>query len=240
LQNPNEINRPSASTLFFVLLFDSRRALRQLLSAALLKRRTYIHDIGQGTHGQTISDLLMTREPDGRGLLTQVRRRGSELAPDLTETEAAAWRGITPLASPRHRLTMLPPTRCSSIASSPASQSIRCSQGSASRGHREGSGRATSPTLTVARKRKERRASDRGQKLLPPAVIAPYARKSLSEIVFCKIGQLAVSDPTSVVNSVPQRRPLAPQWDSRARSTKRQHHRCIGCEKRPRSDLSGL
>ena len=98
-------------------------------------------------------------------------------------------------------------------------------------GHREGSGRATSSTLTVPSKRKERRASDRGQKLLPPAVIAPYARKSLSEIVLCQISQRAVSDPTSGVNSVQQRRSLAPQWDSRPRRAKRQHHRCIGCEK---------
>ena len=159
-------------------------------------------------------------------------------APDLTETGAAAWRGITPailLAGfPRHRLSMLPPTRrCSSIASSPASQSIRCSEGSASRGHREGSGRATSSTLTVSGKRNESRASDRGQKLLPPAVITRYARKSLSEIVFCKFGQRAVSDPRSGVNSVPQRRTFASQWDSRTRPAKRQHHRCIGCEKRP-------
>jgi len=128
---------------------------------------------------------------------------------------------------------MLRPTRrCSSIASSPASQSIRCSQGSASRGHREDSARATSSTLTVPGKRNESRASDRGQKLLPPAVITRYARKSLSEIVFCKIGQQAVSDPRSGVNSVPQRRTFAPQWDSRTRPAKRQHHRCIGCAKK--------
>ena len=70
-------------------------------------------------------------------------------------------------------------------------------------------------------------------KAAPPAVIAPQSRKSLSEIVFCKFGQQAVSNLTAGVNSVSQRNPLAPQWDSRPRPAKRQHHGCIGCEKRP-------
>ncbi len=98
-------------------------------------------------------------------------------------------------------------------------------------GHRQYSGRATSSTLAVPGKRNKSTASDRGQKLLPPAVIAPYARKSLSEIVFRQIGQRAVSDQTSGVNSVLQRRTVATQCDSRARPAKRQHRRCIGCEK---------
>jgi len=38
---------------------------------------------------------------------------------------------------------------------------------------------------------------------------------------------------TSCVNSALQRKVVSPQWDSRARPAKRQHRRCIGCEKRP-------
>jgi hypothetical protein len=41
-----------------------------------------------------------------------------------------------------------------------------------------------------------------GQKLLPPAVTAPSARKSLSEMVFCQIGERPVSDQASGVNSI--------------------------------------
>jgi hypothetical protein len=75
----------------FVRVFGSMRTLRQCRSTVALPDRRYrIQELGQGTHRQTISDLLMTREPDGRGLLMQVRRGGSEVAPDLTETEAAA------------------------------------------------------------------------------------------------------------------------------------------------------
>jgi hypothetical protein len=49
------------------------------------------------------------------------------------------------------------------------------------------------------------------------AVIAPDARKSFVEIVFCQIAQRAVSDQKSGVNNVPQVKTASPQWDSRAR-----------------------
>jgi hypothetical protein len=61
-------------------------------------------------------------------------------------------------------------------------------------GHRQGSGRATSSALTVPGKGNESLASDRRQKLILSAVIAPDARKSFVEIVFRQIAQRAVSD----------------------------------------------
>src|SRR6266568_631373 len=36
---------------------------------------------------------------------------------------------------------------------------------------------------------------------------------------------------TSGVNGILKRKVVSPQWDSRARPAKRQHRRCIGCEK---------
>src|SRR5450755_2650286 len=81
----------------------------------------------------------------------------------------------------------------------------------------KGSGRATSSALTVPGKRNESLASDRRQKLILSAVIAPDARKSFVEIVFCQIAQRAVSDQKSGVNNDPQVKIASPQWDSRAR-----------------------
>jgi hypothetical protein len=89
LLNANEINRPSASTLFCAR-FGSMRALRQCLStAALTDGRARTHDLGRA---HTAREFLTcsSREPDGRGLLAQVRLGGGELASHLTETEAAA------------------------------------------------------------------------------------------------------------------------------------------------------
>jgi hypothetical protein len=74
-------------------------------------------------------------------------------------------------------------------------------------------------------------ASDRRQERLPSGVIAPDARKSLSAIEFRQVRRQAVSAFNSCVNSAPQRKIVSPQWDSRTRPAKRQHHRCIGCEK---------
>jgi hypothetical protein len=70
-----------------------------------------------------------------------------------------------------------------------------------------------------------------GQELLPSAVIASHARKSLSVIEFRQVRRQRVSVFNSCVNSAPQRKVVSPQWDSRTRPAKRQHHRCIGCEK---------
>jgi hypothetical protein len=72
---------------------------------------------------------------------------------------------------------------------------------------------------------------DRRQDLLPSAVIASHARKSLSVIGFRQVRRQPVSAFTSCVNGAPQRKIASPQWDSRTRPAKRQHHRCIGCEK---------
>jgi hypothetical protein len=74
-------------------------------------------------------------------------------------------------------------------------------------------------------------APDRRQQLLPSAVIASDARKSLSVIEFRQVRRQPVSAFNSRVNSAPQRKIVSPQWDSRTRPAKRQHHRCIGCEK---------
>jgi len=38
---------------------------------------------------------------------------------------------------------------------------------------------------------------------------------------------------TSGVNGILKRKVVSPQWDRSARSSRRQHRRCIGCEKRP-------
>jgi hypothetical protein len=73
-------------------------------------------------------------------------------------------------------------------------------------------------------------APDLRQELLPSAVIASHARKSLSVIEFRQVRRQPVSAFNSCVNSAPQRKIVSPQWDSRARPAKRQHHRCIGCE----------
>jgi len=72
------------------------------------------------------------------------------------------------------------------------------------------------------------------------AVIASQLHKSLSDIEFCGNQEQAVSDSKSGVNSIRQRRSVSPKWDSRTRPAKRQHHRCIGCEKKTLLDLSGL
>jgi hypothetical protein len=76
-------------------------------------------------------------------------------------------------------------------------------------------------------------APDRRQELLPSAVIASHARKSLLVIEFRPVRRQLVSAFSSCVNSAPQRKIVSPQWDSCVRPAKRQHQRCIGCEKRP-------
>ena len=74
-------------------------------------------------------------------------------------------------------------------------------------------------------------APDRRQELLPSAVIASHARKSLSVIEFRQVRRQPVSTFNSCVNSALQRKIVSPQWDSRTRPAKRQHRRCIGCER---------
>jgi len=81
------------------------------------------------------------------------------------------------------------------------------------------------------RETERRLAPDRRQKPLPSAVTASDARKSLSVIEFRQVRRQPVSAFNSCVNSAPQRKIVSPQWDSRTRPAKRQHHRCIGCEK---------
>jgi hypothetical protein len=61
-------------------------------------------------------------------------------------------------------------------------------------GHRQGSGRATSSALTVPGKTERKPGIGSTPKADPSAVIAPDARKSFVEIVFCQIAQQAVSD----------------------------------------------
>jgi hypothetical protein len=85
--------------------------------------------------------------------------------------------------------------------------------------------------LDRPRETKRSLPSDRRRKLLPSAVIASDTRKSLSKIEFRQVTGQAISAFNLCVNSAPQRKVVSPQWDSRARPAKRQHHRCIGCEK---------
>ena len=99
--------------------------------------------------------------------------------------------------------------------------------------HRQGSGRPTSSAFDRRRETERSLAPDRRQELLPAAVIASHVRKSLSVIEFRQVRRQPVSAFNSCVNSAPQRKLASPQWDSRARPAKRQHQRCIGCEKRP-------
>jgi hypothetical protein len=129
-----------------------------------------------------------------------------------------------------------PPTattpRRLSLTSRLALRSIRCLQGSG-----PGAPSMLRPRdfVGLGRPRETERslAPDRRQKLLPSAVIAPDARKSLSEMEFCDATRQTVSAFDSCVNSAPQRKIVSPQWDSRTRPAKRQHRRCIGCGKRP-------
>ena len=106
---------------------------------------------------------------------------------DCQEFDPIGWR------LPRVALRRLRPQERSSLTSTVALRSIRCSRGSVSRGHGQGSGWATSSALTVPGKTERKPGIDRREKLHLSNVYAPNACKALASFTLSSIAQPAVS-----------------------------------------------
>jgi hypothetical protein len=99
------------------------------------------------------------------------------------------------------------------------------------RGHRQGSGRATSPAWTVPGKRNESLASIDGKNCIFQTYTRPTPARPWHHLHCHQSRSLPSARVTSDVNGVLRRKIVSPQWDRSARSSRRQHQRCIGCEK---------
>jgi hypothetical protein len=141
---------------------------------------------------------------------------------------------IEPIVQPLPHITplrLLAPKGAPTVTSTIALRLIRCPQGSVFQGTVKARAEAVSPNLTAPKRNEPWHRVDRKTRIFQ-TYTRPTAASPWHNLHCRQSRSLPSARVTSRVNGVLKRNVVSPQWDSHARPAKRQHHRCIGCEKK--------